>query len=102
MADEATREVSSAIKAGTHLLECAVETRLLHHREHVDGTLRGTERLYGGVYLLVARLIETAGMQYVAHHSVGILLEHYRTEHGFLKILVLRLYTANVSIFDCC
>jgi len=80
-------------------LEFALQAQLLGHGEHIDALLRGAEALYGGIYLLVCRLVERFGLQYVTDGGIGVLLEHQGTEHGLLEVVVAGGHTAPVVEF---
>ncbi len=68
--------------------EVAVEAQTLGDGEHVDALLGGSECLDGCIYLLIGRVVERFGLEDVAHHCVGVLLEHQRSEHGFFEVVV--------------
>ena len=81
----------------THLVERTVGTQLLGDGEHVDGALTRSQRLDGGVDFLVGIVVEHLGFQDVRHFGKCRLLEHQRSEHGFLDLQVLRLQLAHVA-----
>ena len=75
-----------------HLVDSSVGAELLHHGEHIDGSLRHTESHDSLVDFLVFRLVEALGAQDVAHGDIGVALEHKSTEHSLLHLEVLRLH----------
>ena len=79
------------------LFKVALLAQLLGDGEHVDGPLLYAQRLYGLIYHLVGVFVEALGLQDVAHHRVGVLLEHERTQHGLLHFGVLWLFFAEFA-----
>ena len=86
------------VRRTAHVVDSALTFQLVYYGHDVDRVLVHRERLYGVVYLLVARFVECLGAQCLGHDRERILIDHKRTKHHLLYVNGLRLQMAIVLV----